>query len=157
MTQPLIDGVTVRPLVTLPDERGEVCEVYRPEWGLHPDPLVYVYQVVIRPGRVKGWVMHEKQDDRLFFSLGTIRAALFDNRPASPTFRRLNVLTFGERNRAVLIIPKGVFHALQNVGSSDAVFVNLPTRPYDHADPDKFRLPLKNDLIPFSFDDPTGH
>jgi dTDP-4-dehydrorhamnose 3,5-epimerase len=31
--------------------------------------------------------------------------------------------------------------------------MNLPTRPYNHEDPDKYRLPLKNDYIPFSFDD----
>jgi dTDP-4-dehydrorhamnose 3,5-epimerase len=33
---------------------------------------------------------------------------------------------------------------------------NLPTWPYDHADPDKYRLPIKNDLIPFDFDDGPG-
>jgi dTDP-4-dehydrorhamnose 3,5-epimerase len=34
--------------------------------------------------------------------------------------------------------------------------INLPTCPYDHADPDKYRLPIKNELIPFDFDDGPG-
>ena len=34
---------------------------------------------------------------------------------------------------------------------SFGVFFNLPSRPYRHADPDKYRLPLKNDVIPFDF------
>jgi dTDP-4-dehydrorhamnose 3,5-epimerase len=47
-----------------------------------------------------------------------------------------------------------VYHAVQNIGIVDAVFINMPTRPYDHGDPDKLRLPLKNGLIPYSFADP---
>ena len=57
-----------------------------------------------------------------------------------------------ERNRGLVIIPKGVFHALKNIGGDDAYFINLPTRPYDHSDPDKYRLHLKNELIPFAFE-----
>jgi dTDP-4-dehydrorhamnose 3,5-epimerase len=135
------------------DERGELTEVYNPAWGLHPEPLVYVYQVTIRPGKIKGWVVHEKQDDRIFISQGVMRWALYDNRPHSPTYQLLNVFTFSERNRALFNIPKGVYHAVQNVGQHDAVFINMPTRAYDHRDPDKFRLPVKNDLIPFDFSD----
>ena len=48
-------------------------------------------------------------------------------------------------------IPAGVWHALRSVGSEDVLFINMPTRAYDYADPDKLRLPLVNDLIPFRF------
>lgn len=146
---PRIHGVHVRYATTIPDERGTVCEVYRPSWGIHPDPLVYVYQVTIRPGQVKGWVLHRKQDDRSFVSHGTIQIVLYDARPDSPTHGLLNELCFSEHNRALFTIPAGVWHALRNVGDKDALFVNMPTRAYDHADPDKFRLPLDNDVIPY--------
>ena len=138
------------------DERGEICEVYRPSWGVNPDPLVYVYAITIRPGRIKGWVQHRQQEDRIFLLRGTIRFGLFDDRASSPTHRLLNLFTVSERNRGLVIIPRGVYHALQNIGETEAMFVNMPTRPYDHADPDKFRLPIKNDLIPFAFEDPPG-
>ena len=65
--------------------RGEVTEVYRPAWGVHPDPLVYVYQTTLRPGAIKGWVVHEQQDDRLFLNLGVMRWVLYDARAGSPT------------------------------------------------------------------------
>jgi len=151
-----IEGVVIRRLPPIEDERGEVVEVYRPSWGLHPDPLVYIYQVSLRPHAIKGWVVHERQDDRFFVSRGVIRWALYDHREDSPTHKLLNLFTFSERNRALLIIPKGVFHAAQNVGDTEAVFINMPTQAYNHADPDKYRLPLKNDLIPFDFDDGRG-
>src|SRR5262245_41758136 len=76
------------------DERGELIEVYNPGWGLHPEPLVYVYQISVRPGAIRGWVVHEKQDDRIFISQGVMRWVLFDNRPHSPTYKLLDFFTF---------------------------------------------------------------
>jgi dTDP-4-dehydrorhamnose 3,5-epimerase len=149
----LIDGVRFKPATTIPDDRGTICEVINSEWEFDELPLVYVYQVTIRPQRVKGWVVHRLQDDRIFFSQGTMRIVLYDDRPESPTYKMLNELFIGEHNRALLRIPFGVYHAVQNVGDTDALFINAPTRPYNHADPDKYRLPLNNDLIPYRFDE----
>ncbi len=151
-----IEGVLIKRLLIHEDERGELCEVYNPAWGIHEAPLVYVYQAMIRPKKAKGWIVHRKQDDRLFISLGTIRFALYDDRVDSPTYQQLNVFTVSDRNRSLVVIPRGVYHALQNVGENDAYYVNLPTNPYNHADPDKYRLPLKNDLIPFAFEEEMG-
>jgi dTDP-4-dehydrorhamnose 3,5-epimerase len=39
---------------------------------------------------------------------------------------------------------------------SNAVLINFPTMPYDHANPDKYRLPLDTKLIPHSFGDTKG-
>jgi dTDP-4-dehydrorhamnose 3,5-epimerase len=155
-TAPRIDGVVVRPAVTHPDERGELCEIYNPAWGVSPEPLVYVYQSMVRPGKVKGWIVHDLQDDRIFVSLGTLRWVLYDAREGSPTRGLVNQIVLSESNRALLVIPRGVYHAAHNVGDRNAYFVNCPTRPYDHADPDKHRLPLANDLIPFRFEDGLG-
>ena len=77
---------------------------------------------------------------------------LFDYREESPTYEMLNEFVFSEKSRSLIVFPKGVFHAVQNIGTTDAIFINMPTRPYDHEDPDKFRLPLKNDIIPFDFE-----
>jgi dTDP-4-dehydrorhamnose 3,5-epimerase len=153
---PLIDGVIVRYQRPIEDRRGEICEVYRPSWGVHADPLVYVYEVRIRPGAVKGWVVHEHQEDRLFFVTGVLRWALYDDRPGSPTRGQVDDLVFSDRAAALLVIPRGVYHAVRNIGTTDAIFINMPTQPYEHEAPDKARLPLKTPLIPFDFDDGPG-
>ena len=155
-TAPRIAGVVVRPAVTHVDDRGELCEIYNPAWGIHSEPMVYAYQSMVRPHKVKGWIVHHLQDDRLFVSLGTLRIVLYDARDDSPTKNMINEIFLSERNRAMIIIPKGVYHAVQNVGDCNAYFVNLPTRPYDHAHPDKLRLPLDTDLIPFRFEEKLG-
>lgn len=151
LVQEPLDGVRIRAATTHLDERGSVCEVYSPDWDSTGDPVVWLYQTTIRPGQIKGWVLHLEQDDRLFFSSGDVKVVLYDARPDSPTFGRINVHTFGEAHRALLRIPAGVYHALQNVGERDALFLNLPTQPYDHEDPDKYRLPLDTPEIPYRF------
>jgi dTDP-4-dehydrorhamnose 3,5-epimerase len=150
-----IAGLSVTLLRPVEDERGDVTELYRASWGLHPAGVTHVYRATLRPGVVKGWIVHRKQEDRLAVVEGTLTWAFYDDRPRSRSRGVLSVLTFSERNRALIVIPRGVWHAVKNVGLTDAAFINLPSRAYDHADPDKYRLPLKNDLIPFDFSRPV--
>jgi dTDP-4-dehydrorhamnose 3,5-epimerase len=154
---PLIDGVVQRPAVTISDDRGTLTEIFRPEWNVHPAPLVMLYQFTIRPGKVKGWHLHRLHDDRMFLSQGSLRVVLYDDRSASPTYHRLNIIYRSDYHRDLLTIPAGVYHALQNIGTSDALLISMPTRVYDHADPDVYRLPLYNDYIPYHFDDLKGY
>ncbi|HEX4746288.1 MAG TPA: dTDP-4-dehydrorhamnose 3,5-epimerase family protein [Gaiellaceae bacterium] len=147
--QAIIDGVAVRRQPTHADERGTLTEIYDVRWRFAEDPLVYVYHVTVTPGQIKGWVLHQSQNDRIFVYAGILKVVLFDARHDSPSHRTVNVFHLGTHDRALLSIPAGVWHAVQNVGHDVAAFVNLPSRPYDHDDPDKHRLPLDNDVIPY--------
>jgi dTDP-4-dehydrorhamnose 3,5-epimerase len=147
-----IDGVVIRPAVTLPDERGEVLEILSEGWPeLGGARIPHVYMATVEPGVTKGWVCHKLQDDRSMTLFGRLRWVLYDGRPDSPTRGVVQVRTFTERNRHLIILPAGVWHAVQNVGSTEAAFANLPTRAYRHDDPDKYRLPLDTTEIPFRF------
>ena len=152
-----IAGVTVRPAVTHQDERGTLAEIYSPAWGFDDLPLVYAYLVTVRPGRVKGWAMHQRHVDRYFFAAGVLKLVLYDGRPESPTHGLVSELCFSEVNRSLVSVPTGVWHAVENVGTADAMLVSLPSEPYDHEDPDKLLLPLENALIPYSFARPRGY
>jgi dTDP-4-dehydrorhamnose 3,5-epimerase len=154
--QTLIAGVQIRPTVLHPDERGTSCEVYNPAWNINADPLVYVYQFTIRPSKIKGWVVHYLQTDRLFLSQGHLKAVLYDDRPDSPTYKMINEICITQENRSLLLIPPYVFHAFQNIGDHDVFLINMPTVPYNHENPDKYRLPLDTDLIPYRFDSKSG-
>lgn len=148
---PAIDGVRVRRAVTHPDARGTVCEILSADWDFSDKPLVYVYEITIRPGVVKGWIKHDLQDDRLFTMEGAIRVVLYDARPDSPTRGLVTDQCFDDHSRAIVLIPAGVWHAIGNVGLTDARLVNCPTRAYHHEAPDKWDLPLDTDEIPFTF------
>ena len=153
---PLIHGVVIRPATTHTDARGSLCEILNPAWGLHPAPIAFVYQFTIRPGMAKGWHLHKLHDDRLFLSLGHVKAVLYDTRPESPTYGMINEIVRSEHHRTVMIVPAFVFHAHQNVGTTDALIINMPTCAYDHEDPDVYRLPLDTELIPYKFDNRIG-
>ena len=85
-----------------------------------------------------------------------MKVVLYDDRPDSPTYRMLNEIVRHEHQRTIMIIPAFVFHAHQNIGTSDALFISMPTRPYQHDDPDVFRLPLETDAIPHRFEEKLG-
>lgn len=153
----LIDGVKLFHPQTHQDERGTLCEMYSTSWNFDDVPMVHSYLVTVRPGKVKGWAVHDKQIDRYFFVSGSLKLVLFDSRIASPTNKMINELFFSELNRTLVSVPPGVFHAVENVGLVDGLMFNIPSHPYSYTDPDKQRLPLENDLIPYSFKLNRGH
>jgi dTDP-4-dehydrorhamnose 3,5-epimerase len=150
----LIEGVVVRRAITHGDERGELSEIYSKSWALDNDPVEYAYMAMIRPGRIKGWVYHKHQWDRQAVVSGFAKYVLWDARANSPTHGMVNEIFLSERNRGLIMIPPFVVHAVQNVGQIDTVFINLPTVPYNHADPDKYRVPPEN--VPYSFEKGRG-
>ena len=155
-TAPLLDGMSFYESVRHDDDRGSVTEIYDPRWGWHPDPLVFSYFFTVRPGIVKGWGLHKEHEDRYFVISGEMELVTFDPRPESSTFGKVcKVYLSGSRPRLVNI-PKFVWHADRNIGTSDAVVVNFPTIQYDHSKPDKYRLPIDTPLIPHSFGDAKG-
>lgn len=152
----LADGVVVRPLPTHVDQRGTVTELFDPRWGWHEDPLVFAYTFTIRPNVVKGWNLHLKHEDRYAVLRGELELVLYDVRPGSPTFGEVSKLVLSGERRVIVNVPVNVWHADHNIGSEDVMVVNFPTIQYDHADPDKYRLPIDTPLIPYSFGDAKG-
>ena len=149
-------GVTTRDLITHVDERGTVCEMFDTRWQWHLDPLVFAYTFSLRPGMIKGWGMHKLHDDRYCILSGELLLVLFDDRSDSPTRGLVSKIVLSEYRRQLINIPAGVWHANQNIGAKDVVVVNFPTRPYDHDNPDKYRLPVDTDKIPYRFEDVRG-
>jgi dTDP-4-dehydrorhamnose 3,5-epimerase len=149
----LIDGMSVRDIVTHTDERGTLFELFDSRWGWHDEPLVYSYVSTIRPGVIKGWALHHHHEDRYALLFGEMELVCFDAREDSPTHGLVSKLVLSEHRRRLVSIPTGVWHADRNIGARDVVIVNFPTLPYDHGAPDKERLPIGTPLIPYSFDD----
>jgi dTDP-4-dehydrorhamnose 3,5-epimerase len=152
----LIDGMRLKPLTTHADERGSVVELYDPRWKWHDEPLVFAYSFTIRPGIVKGWNLHRDHEDRYTLLQGELELVLFDPRPDSSTCGEVCRIVLSEHHRCLVNVPRNVWHADHNIGLKDVVVVNFPTIPYDHSNPDKYRLPIGTDLIPYSFGDAKG-
>lgn len=154
--QTLPAGVTFRDVITHADDRGSLCEMYDPRWPWHDKPLVYSYFVTLRPRKVKGWAMHKLHEDRYFIMFGEMEVVLYDAREESPTRGLLAKVVLSEHRRRLMNIPAGIWHADVNIGEKDAVMVNFPTMAYQHDDPDKYRLPIDTDQIPYKFENRLG-
>jgi dTDP-4-dehydrorhamnose 3,5-epimerase len=152
----LTEGVRIRLLPTHTDMRGSVCELFDTRWGWHEEPLVFAYAFTIRPGVVKGWNLHKEHEDRYALLQGEMDLVLFDPRPESGTYGQTCRITLTASQRCIVNVPRNVWHADHNIGSTDVLVVNFPTTCYDHANPDKYRLPIGTDLIPYSFGNAVG-
>jgi dTDP-4-dehydrorhamnose 3,5-epimerase len=153
---PLPEGVTFHEVTTHVDDRGTVCELYDERWDWHPDPLVFAYTFTIRPGKVKGWGMHKRHEDRYLLLHGEMEVVFYDERDDSSTSGLVASVVLSHHNRRLMNIPVGVWHATKNLGDTDLLCVNFPTIPYEHTDPDKYRLPLDTDQIPYTWSDLQG-
>ena len=153
---PLPHGVTFKEIPTHIDARGSVCELFDSRWDWHPDPLVFSYVFTIRPEMIKGWGMHMQHEDRYLLLQGEMEVVLYDGREDSPTKGLVSKVVLSEFNRRLMNIPAGIWHADHNIGQKEVLVVNFPTICYDHSNPDKYRLPLDTDQIPYSFEKPTG-
>ena len=55
-------------------------------------------------------------------------------------------------DRPMLVaIPPLVAHGFKGVGTSEALVINVPTRPYDHRSPDEHRIDPDGGEIPYNW------
>ena len=152
----LPDGASFFESLCHRDDRGSVTELYDPRWNWHQDPLVFAYMFTIRPGMTKGWGLHKIHEDRYFVVRGEMELIMYDPRPESTTFGKVSKVYLSAARPRLLNVPRNVWHADRNIGTEDVMVVNFPTIQYDHSNPDKYRLPLDTDLIPYKLESNLG-
>jgi dTDP-4-dehydrorhamnose 3,5-epimerase len=145
----LIDGVIVKPLRLVRDERGWLMEILRAD-DPHFKRFGQVYVTVAQPGVVKAWHCHERQTDHLTVVAGVARIGLYDGREGSPSYGKVLDLLAGEDNPVLVIVPPGVYHGFKAEGAPAHV-VNVPTELYDYEHPDELRRSHDDPDIPFDW------
>lgn len=125
-----IDGVLVKPLRKIPDERGYVAHMLRAD-----DPLFEkfgeMYFSVVYPGVIKGWHLHKRMTLNYAVISGMIKLVLFDKRETSPTKGSIEELFIGEENYCLVKIPPGVVNGTKGIGIKPAIIANCATEAHD--------------------------
>jgi len=85
----MIDGVRVKKLKVIPDERGRLMEMLRADDDLFVK-FGQVYMTTAYPGVVKGWHYHKKQIDNMVVIKGMMKVVLYDSRKDSKTRGEVN-------------------------------------------------------------------
>lgn len=146
----MIDGVKIKELKMIPDERGWLMEVLRCDDELFLK-FGQVYLSTAYPGVVKAWHMHKKQTDNITCIQGIMKLALYDSRRESPTFKEINEFFIGEKNLKLISVPPYVYHGFKAIGMHTAIFLSVPTEPYNYDHPDEYRLPPDTKEIPYDW------
>ena len=150
-----IDGVKVKNLRVIPDERGRLMEMLRCDDELFIN-FGQAYITTAYPGVIKGWHYHKQQIDNMVVVRGMMKLVLYDSRENSPTYRRINEFFFGEYQPQLIQIPCFVFHGFKTISEYEAMVVNFPTEPYNYDDPDEFRVHPHDNDIPYNWERQDG-
>ncbi len=151
----MIDGVAVKILKVIPDERGRLMEILRSDDDLFTQ-FGQVYMTTTYPGVVKAWHYHRKQDDFIACVRGMIKMVLYDDREGSPTRGEVNEFYIGEHGPRLVRVPRMVYHGWKCVSLEEAIIINAPSMTYNYLEPDEFRIdPHRND-IPYTWERKDG-
>ncbi len=151
----MIDGVIVKKLKVIADERGRLMEILRSDDNFF-EKFGQVYMTTAYPGVVKGWHYHKKQSDNMAVVKGMMKIVLYDSRKESATFGEVNEIIAGIHNPVLVNIPPFVYHGFKCISEDEAIVVNTPTEVYNYAEPDEFRVPAHGSDIPYSWERKDG-
>ena len=144
----MIDGVAVRPLRQIIDDRGKVMHMLRRD-DRHFSEFGEIYFSVVHPNVIKGWHLHKRMTINYAVVQGLIKLVLYDPRPESPTCREVMEVYIGPENYHLVTVPPGVWNGFQGIGPQDAIVANCATIPHD---PDEIvRLDPFDPSIPYDW------
>ena len=135
-----IEGVQVKPLRVVPDERGWLMEILRADDRALFTKFGQVYASATYPGVVKAWHFHARQTDNFACVAGMIKLVLVDTRDGSPTRDTVNEFFLGVHNPVLVQVPKLVYHGWKCISAEPSLVINVPDQPYDRDNPDERRL-----------------
>ncbi len=126
----MIEGVLIKPLRQIPDERGKVMHMMRSD-DPHFEKFGEIYFSVVNPGAIKAWHLHTKMTLNYAVVNGMVKLVLYDDREGSATRGQLQELFVGESNYCLVRIPSGVWNGMKGISLIPAIVANCPTLPHD--------------------------
>jgi dTDP-4-dehydrorhamnose 3,5-epimerase len=145
----MIDGVIIKPLRRIPDERGYIMHMLRsndPEF----EQFGEIYFSTIYPGAIKAWHLHKEMTLNYSVVSGMIKLVLYDSREDSPTKGELQEIFLGHENYQLVKIPPFIWNGFKGVGTDMAILANCATLPHD---PDEIvRMSPFDESIPYNWE-----
>ena len=134
-----VDGVVVKNLKRVVDDRGWLMEIFRSDW---PEFKKFgqTYLTTCKPGVIKGWHYHKQQWDHFVPLKGNALIALYDSREKSKTKGVVQEIEVLEKEPKFIVIPPFVYHGFTPLDGNEIWVVNTPTELYDYKNPDEYRL-----------------
>jgi dTDP-4-dehydrorhamnose 3,5-epimerase len=143
-----IDGVIVKQLKKIPDERGCIFHMLRCDDALF-EKFGEIYFSTAYPGIIKAWHLHKEMVLNYAVIRGMIKLVLYDDRKKAPTKGNLMELFIGDQNYCLVKIPPGIWNGFKCISSEPAIVANCATIPHDPEEIE--RISPSTDKIPYDW------
>jgi dTDP-4-dehydrorhamnose 3,5-epimerase len=143
-----IDGVVIKSLRKIPDERGCIYHMLRSDDQVF-EKFGEIYFSTAYPGAIKAWHLHKHMTLNYAVIQGMVKLVLFDERGDSPTKGKLMELFLGEENYSLVKIPPGIWNGFKCVSAKSAIVANCATIPHDPSEIE--RISPFTDRIPYDW------
>lgn len=144
----MIDGVGIRPLKQIMDERGKIMHMMRRDDASFRE-FGEIYFSCIYPGAIKGWHIHKEMVLNYAVVHGAIKFVLYDDRAGSPTRGEIQEIFLGPENYNLVTVPPLVWNGFKGIGGETAIVANCATLPHDPNEID--RLDPYDPSIPYDW------
>ncbi len=133
----MLQGIRIKHINRLPDERGFFTEVMRKDWKelFEEDNIVQANFSYTYPGMIRAWHRHLRgQTDYFLVLKGAIKIGVFDDKTAE-----LNEIVSTALNLQAVRVPGHYWHGFKAIGDEPAMLVYFTTNLYDYKNPDEER------------------
>jgi dTDP-4-dehydrorhamnose 3,5-epimerase len=142
----MLDGVILTPLRRIPSDAGDVLH------GIKASDPGYVkfgeaYFSTIHYGTIKPWKRHNQMTLNLVVPCGCIRFVLYDDRPESTSYGRVESFILSPDDYHRLTVPPGIWMAFQGVSQNLNLVLNIADIEHDPKEADRADI----DLITFDW------
>ncbi|MDD3149521.1 MAG: dTDP-4-dehydrorhamnose 3,5-epimerase family protein [Candidatus Gastranaerophilales bacterium] len=126
----LIEGVIIKPLKQLPDERGRIMHMLRCD-DENFEQFGEIYFSSIFPNAIKGWHLHTKMTLNYALIKGNIKLVLYDERKESSTYGMIQEIYLNEKNYSLITVPPFVWNGFKGLGIEESIVANCSTIAHD--------------------------
>ncbi|MGA2091686.1 MAG: dTDP-4-dehydrorhamnose 3,5-epimerase family protein [Endomicrobiales bacterium] len=144
----MINGVAVRMLKQILDERGKVMHMLRSD-SAEFESFGEIYFSTVYPAAIKAWHLHTKMVLNYAVIAGNIKLVLFDDRPDSSTRGTVQELFLGSDNYCLVTVPPGIWTGIKGISPTTAMIANCASIPHDEQE--ITRLDPNAPFIPYSW------
>lgn len=143
----MLQGIRIRPIKRISDERGFFTEVMRKDWTdlFAEDTIAQANFSFTYPDVIRAWHRHVKGQVDYFLALrGLIKICGFDDKTSE-----VNEIISSGLDLQVVRMPGHYWHGFKALGDEPAMLLYFTTNLYDAANPDEERRPWNDPaLIP---------
>lgn len=141
----MLQGIRIKPINRLPDERGFFCEVMRKDWKdlFEEDKIAQANLSLTYPKIIRAWHRHLRRQTDYFLALkGSIKICAFDDKT-----QELNEVVSSALNLQLVRMPGHYWHGFKVLGDEAAMLLYFTTNLYDPANPDEERRAWNDQTI----------